>query len=122
MDHVTNHRERGCQHALGYLVWIGQPPESFLVGIDKPIAVERLPTVGSDRRLRWDLPALAEAVDARRKERGMTWRDLAEELGCPVSQVSALRRIRYAIGMTLAMRLTQWLGRSAASFTYAAEW
>src|SRR6185437_4519416 len=34
----------------------------------------QLPKAPADRRLRWDAPALHAALDARRRERGMTWK------------------------------------------------
>jgi uncharacterized membrane protein YgaE (UPF0421/DUF939 family) len=33
-----------------------------------------------------------------------------------------LRTARYAVRMTLAMAITQWLGQPAADFVYAARW
>ena len=81
-----------------------------------------LPVVGHDKRLRWNLAALADALDARRRERGLTWKALAAELGCTKHQVSGLRTVRYASGMRLAMRIVQWLDQPAAAFIYAATW
>jgi hypothetical protein len=81
-----------------------------------------LPVAGRDERLRWDLGALAETLDARRRELGLTWKALATELGCTAHQVQGLRTVRYAIGMRLAMRMVQWLERPAAAFIYAASW
>ena len=118
---VREQGDCGCQHALGYLMWLDRTPESFLVGIDERRHEEALPKIGRDRRLRWDIPALGNAVDAHRRELGLTWPALAVEMGCSRSQVD-LRRLRYGTGMSLAMRMTQWLRRSAASFTIAARW
>ena len=81
-----------------------------------------LPVVGREKRLRWNLATLADALDARRHERGLTWKTLAAELGCTEHQVSGLRTVRYAIGMRLAMRIVQWLDQPAAAFIYAATW
>src|ERR1700746_2078409 len=54
-----------CQHALFFLRWLRRTPESFL---SPPAACSAtaLPAAGPDRRLRWDLPALYEALNARR--------------------------------------------------------
>ena len=121
---LTGIAKRGdctCQHALFILRWLDRAPESFLIlaAADDVVA---LPIAGPNQRLRWDLTALAEALDARRQERGLTWNALAKELRCSVSQVQGLRAIRYAIGMRLAMRIVQWLERPAAAFIYAARW
>jgi hypothetical protein len=58
-----------------------------------------LPVVGRDERLRWDPAALAEALDATRRQRGLTWETLATELRCTEHQIQRLRTIRCAIGM-----------------------
>ncbi len=111
-----------CQHALFFLRWLGRSPESFIAG-DEPKTFERpLPAVGADRRLRWNLKKLNGALDAQRRERGLTWKQLADELRCTPSQLTGIRTARFAIGMRLAMRITRWLGRPAADFVYAARW
>jgi transcriptional regulator with XRE-family HTH domain len=111
-----------CQHALLTLRWLDRSPESF-----DPLArgTERdrpLPAAGPDRRLRWDLRALHRTLDSRRRDRGMTWRELASELDCSASQLTALRAAKYATGMALAMRITAWLELPAAQFIVAARW
>jgi hypothetical protein len=121
---VKRMKERGdcgCHFALGYLAWVDRTPESFLIGAAKGVPEEPLPIVGSDRRLRWDIPALADAVDERRAQLRLTRPALADLMGCSLSQVN-LRAIRYGTGMSLTMRLSQWLGRSAASFVIGATW
>lgn len=62
---VSSMRKRGsvpCQHALAMLHWLGRTPESFMpdATLDTPDAA--LTDVGPDRRLRWNIPALAAAV------------------------------------------------------------
>ena len=61
------------------------------------------------------------ALDEQRRERGLTWVALAGELNCTPSRLTNLRTARLA-DMGLVMRVTQWLGRSAASFIHPAEW
>jgi hypothetical protein len=108
-----------CQHALGMLQWLGQAPERFMPGA--PADAATLPDVGPDRRLRWDLKALHAALAAERGRRGLTWTDVSREIGCAPGQLTGLARLRYGTSMTLAMRCAGWLGRSAASLTFAAE-
>ncbi len=129
---LTNVAKRGdttCQHALFMLRWLGRPPEDFVD--DAPPATRApLPLAGPDRRLRWhlhatprrDVPGLYEALAARRAERGVAWPILAREFHCGPSQLTGLRTARFAVGMTLAMEITQWLERPAADFVYAAQW
>jgi hypothetical protein len=122
---LTGIAKRGdctCQHALFMLRWLGRTPESFLVPPPPAADGAMLPAVGRDERLRWDLAALAETLDARRRERRLTWKALATELGCTEHQVHGLRNVRFAIGMRLAMRIVQWLQQAAAAFIYAARW
>ncbi len=129
---LTNVAKRGdtsCQHALFMLRWLGRAPEDFVDGAP-PATRSPLPTAGPDRRLRWhlhatprrDIPGLYEALTTRRAERGLTWALLARELRCGPSQLTGLRTARFAVRMTLAMEITQWLERPAADFVYAAEW
>ena len=111
-----------CQHALFMLRWIGRPPEEFVPRPVEGSAGVGLPTVGPDRRLRWNLTALHEAMDISRREQHLTWKSLADHLGCTQNQLMGIKRARFAIGMRLAMRITQWLARPASDFIYAARW
>jgi plasmid maintenance system antidote protein VapI len=61
-------------------------------------------------------------MDERRREEGLTWRELAEVLRCTPSQLTGLHTARFATGMDLAMRIVQWIGRPAADFVYPAKW
>jgi hypothetical protein len=114
-------RDTSCQHALFVLRWLYRAPESFLKG-GPTLESTDLPEVGPDRRLRWDLKKLYEAMNERRSVRELTWKELAVALRCTPSQLIGLRTAKFATGMRLAMRITQWLGRPAAYFVYAAEW
>ena len=110
-----------CQHALFMLRWISRAPEEF---IPHPVEVSAridLPVAGPDRRLRWNVNALYQALNARRRGEALTWMALAELLGCTQSQLTGIKTARFATGMCLAMRITQWLGRPAADFVYAAR-
>ena len=110
-----------CQYAVMLLQWLGRVPEEFLTGQRREVGDVSLPTVGSDVRLRWDLPQLYDAVDSRRRQRDLTWVALASDLGCTSSRLTNLRTARLA-DMDLTMRLTQWLGRPAAEFVHPATW
>ena len=77
---------------------------------------------GPDRRLRWNLRALYYAMDDRRRDEVLTWKSLAALLGCTQSQLTGIKTARFATGMRLAMRITQWLARPASEFVYAARW
>lgn len=107
-----------CQHVTGLLRWLGRTPESFVSGAHDDAACA-LPDVGAFA-LRWSMPKLWEAVDARRAELSLSWNDVAAEFQWPGVKTFG-QDIGYGIPMDLAMRITQWLGLPAATFMYAAE-
>lgn len=129
LKNLAKHGDTSCQHALFMLRWLGRDPEDFVPGAPARTCAP-LPTAGADRRLRWhlhatprrDLPGLYEVLDQRRRDRDLAWSQLAHELRCGPSQLTGLRTARFAIRMTLAMAITQWLERPAADFVYAAQW
>lgn len=110
-----------CQYALFMLRWLGRAPEEFLTGQVTAVGEVRLPEAGPDKRLRWDLNQLHTALNEQRQERGLTWAELARELGCTPSRLTNLRTARMA-DLELTMRVTQWLGKPAAEFIHAAAW
>jgi hypothetical protein len=110
-----------CQYALIILRWIGRPPEEFLTGDAVDVGDARLPDAGADHRLRWDLAELYTALNEQRRERGLTWAQLAAQLDCTPNRLTNLRTARLA-DMELAMRVIQWLGRPATAFVHPAQW
>jgi hypothetical protein len=110
-----------CQYALIILRWIRRAPEDFLSGPVVDVGDVRLPEAGPDSRLRWDLSQVHAALNERRRECGLTWAELAEELDCTPNRLTNLRTARLA-DMHLAMRITQWLGQPAARFVHPARW
>ena len=122
---LTGIAKRGdctCQHALFILRWLGRTPESFLTMPPAPRHDAILPSAGPDQRLRWDLGAVYDALDQHRRERDLTWKELARKLRCTDNQLRGIRTARYAIAMRLMMRIVQWLERPAATFIHAARW
>ena len=115
--------ETTCQHALFFLRWLGRAPEEeFLTGPVRDVGSTALPACGPDRRLRWDVSGMGGVLDEHRQSMGVTWAELANELGCQPSQVSGLRRARFGTRMSLAMRCVQWLGSPAAAFVHPRRW
>ena len=66
--------------------------------------------------IRFDARALYAALDAQRRARGMTWRQVAEEVGVSASTLTYTRHggRMEADGM---LAMVRWLGRTAESFT-----
>lgn len=119
---VARRGDTTCQHALFILRWLERTPESFVKGRTADPERDALPFAGPDRRLRWRLGRLYEAMDERRRAEGLSWFELAEVLRCSPHQLRGVRTAKYAIGMRLAMRITLWLERPAADFVEAARW
>jgi hypothetical protein len=130
MDHplcggaVSRLQQRGatsCQYGLFMLRWLRRAPEEFLTGPVVDVGDVALPQAGSDSRLRWKLSEVHAELNEQRRERDLTWAQLAGELNCTPSRLTNLRTARFA-DMDLAMRTTQWLGRPAAAFIHPARW
>jgi hypothetical protein len=121
LQNLGKRGDTSCQHALFFLRWLQRTPESFLRGAALD-AGRPLPACGADRRPRWDLKALHAGLNDARVSRGATWAQTAAELRCQPGQLTGLKSARYATGMGLAMRITQWVARPAAEFMYVARW
>lgn len=118
---LTGLRERSVAEGDGVLQmlrWLDRSPESFIAGHEGGAA---LPAVGLDQILRFDTQRLHAAVDARRTERGMTWKEVASEI--PGFSAASLARLSKG-GRTSfphVARIAMWLGVPLAAFTRAAS-
>ena len=118
---VTGMRKRAVidgDGVLQMLRWLNQAPECFVPG-HQEAAAENLPHVGPHQILRFDTKKLHSALDAQRAERGMTWEQVATEIGG--FNAAMLTRLSKGgrTGFPHVMRITRWLGRPAACFTRA---
>jgi len=108
---------------LQMLVWLGRTPESFVPGIPDANAPRfRLPDLSAGQVLRWDTRALFAALDAQRRDRGLTWAAAARQLrgftpGMLTNLSSGPR-----IGFPGVMRLVRWLEQPAVRFTRISDW
>ncbi len=121
LGRLGNRGETSCQYALFLFRWLARPPEAFLAGPPQQVGDTALPQAGPDRRLRWDLAQLHEALNEQRRSRELSWGQLAQELGCTPSRLTNLRTARMA-DLELTMRITQWLRRPAAAFIHPTGW
>jgi hypothetical protein len=108
---------------LAMLRWLGRTPESFILGHKAPDPEKTiLPAVGPGQLLRFDTKAMYAALDAQRQGRGVTWRQVANEIG----GLNAGSLTRLAEGGRTAfpevMTIVGWLGRPAAGFTRVSDW
>ena len=103
---------------LQMLVWLDRTPESFIAGFaDADADRYRLRRVENGGILRWDTPALYSALDAQRQALGMTWKDVAREVGgfTPAGLTGLAKGGRTALPGV--MRIVRWLGQPASAFT-----
>lgn len=121
LQNLGKRANTSCQHALFFLRWLDRTPESFLTGAAADAGAP-LPPCGADRRPRWDLKLLHAGLNDARVGSGATWSQAASQLRCQPGQLTGLKTARYATGMGLAMRITQWVGRPAADFVYLGRW
>jgi hypothetical protein len=108
---------------LQMLVWLRRTPESFVAGIVDPRSEHFCnPVLTSGEILRWDSIALFNALDAQRRERSLTWAEVARQIGgfTPGTLTNLSKGGR--IGFPRVMRLVVWLGKPASTFTRIAEW
>lgn len=122
---ITGIARRGdttCQHALFLLRWLRASPDSFVGDRAPGTITDQFAELPDDRRPRWHLKRLYEAMNEKRLGEGLTWAELASALQCTPSQLTGLKTARFATSMVLAMRIVAWLGRPSADFIYAARW
>ena len=123
---ITGLKERSSGEGDGILqmlVWLRRTPESFTSGAaDTRSACFVNPTLSSGEILRWDTRALYVAIDARRRERRLTWGETARELrGFTPGMLTTLAK-GGRIHFPRVMRLVLWLGQPSATFTRVDAW
>ena len=123
---LTGMRARGAVEGDGVLqmlLWLGRPPESFMPGHEEgKTATASLPRIAPGQVLRFDAKAMHASLNARRIERGMTWQQVASEIGsCNASSLTRLAK-GGRVSFPQVMRIFAWLGRPAARFTRISAW
>jgi hypothetical protein len=108
---------------LQLLLWLRRTPESFVPGATDPRS-DRFcqPSLTTGQILRWNTEALFAALDAKRRERLVTWAVIAAEIGGFTPGMLTNLSKGGRIGFPRVMRLVQWLGQPAAAFTRVADW
>ncbi len=109
---------------LQMLLWLGRTPESFVPGFEKEDAERfRLRVLGMEQILRWDPEALHSSLNAQRQDRGMSWQEVAREVGgYNADGLTRLEKAGRRVGLPRVMRIVRWLGQPAATFTRASDW
>ncbi len=119
-------RQRGAVEADGVLqmlLWLRRSPESFVSGKNRTGAEgQSLPEVGTDRILRFDTAAIYAKLEIERDDRGLTWREVADEIGgLNASSLTGMSK-GGRTSFPKIMRILGWLDRPAASFTRSSTW
>lgn len=65
---------------------------------------------------RFDPQALLDAVDAQRRERGLTWAQLSAELHVSTSTIKGMPKRPWGIELDGVIGLAHWCGRTVESF------
>lgn len=116
---LKDKREVIANAALQMLVWLDRSPESFMTGHNDSMKGTSLPRLEPDRILRADTVAIFRAIDAVRRDRGLTWHQVAGEIG-GVTGTQLTRLAKGAgIGLVALGRIAQWLKRPVATLTIA---
>jgi hypothetical protein len=121
---VTGTRTRTVAEGDGILQmlrWLNRTPESFVSGHPEADERGRLPEVPSHHTLRFDTKKLHAALDAQRVERGLTWAQVAQEVGIGVSSLTHLSH-GGRTAFPPVMRIVRWLAQPAAEFTRTSNW
>jgi hypothetical protein len=107
---------------LAMLLWLHRSPESFIPGFEGADAERFRLREGLPREqcLRWDTKKLHAALNARRQDRRMTWRQVGQEVGGFTAGMLMNLSKGGRVGFPGVMRLVRWLDQPAAAFTRVA--
>lgn len=108
---------------LQMLLWLGESPERFVPGTTA-FKVGRLRRLGTHQILRWDTRAIHEALNQKRLAQGLSWADVARQIGGSGLSAATLTGLSRGgrTSFPQVMRITGWLGRPGAHFTRASDW
>lgn len=99
--------------------WLGRTPESFVPGhAESESRRPRVPQVPTGYIVRFDTKKIHAALEVRRIERGMTWTQLAKEIGVGASSLTHLAK-GGRTAFPQIMRILRWLDATVAEFTRA---
>ena len=94
---------------LQMLLWLDRSPESFVPGHPGAVHPDALlPRIRDQRILRFDVPLIYLKLDAQRTARGLTWAEVAAEIGGLFSadQLKNMRK-QQRTGFPQVMRLAR---------------
>src|SRR5215475_8379362 len=95
---------------LQMLLWLDRSPESFVPGHPGGVHPDALlPRISGQVILRFDVPLIYSKLEAQRTARGLTWTEVAGEIGgiCRADQLENMR-MHQRTGFPHVMRLARW--------------
>jgi len=102
---------------LQMLRWLRRSPESFVRGERSGV---QLPVLQPHQILRFDTRRLHAALDERRRQRGLTWEEVAQKIGGPISASSLMHLSKGGrTGFPHVMWMVKWLGQPTTTFMRA---
>jgi len=107
---------------LQMLLWLDRTPESFVPGHPGAFHPDaRLPQVGAANILRFDVPLMYCKLDTERIARGLTWTEIAAQIGglCSAESLRNMSKGKRT-AFPQVMRLARWLHCPAAALTRVA--
>jgi hypothetical protein len=105
---------------LQMLRWLNRTPESFVPGCEA-LDDHHLPDVPLDQILRFDTKTLHAALNAQRLARGLTWQQVASEIGGLSATSLTYLKKGGRTAFPFVTRLAEWLGKPVAHFTHASN-
>jgi hypothetical protein len=102
---------------LAMLRWLDRSPESFVAGRDPAAPDVKLPLIQPDKMiLRLDTRKMHAALNAERIRRGLTWEQVAAEVGRYTAASLTYLSKGGRTGFPDVMSITSWLDRPLAHF------
>ena len=122
---VTGMRSRRVLEGDGVLqmlLWLHRSAESFDARAAMQPAFVAPPPMTRLQILRFDTRGLFAALDAERRSRGVSWQQVANEIG----GIAPGGLTRFAnggrVGFPDVIRIAGWLGRPVSSLTHVSDW
>ena len=105
---------------LQMLRWLNRTPESFVPGGEVSDA-HKLPDLPSGQVLRFDTKKLHAALDTQRIALGLTWEQVATEIGGMSAASLMYLKKGGRTAFPFVTRMADWLGQPVAHFTRASK-
>jgi len=120
---IRHRRQVEADGILQMLRWLDRTPESFCAASDpdEKLSTLLLP-IKPHQTLRFNVSAIYAALEAKRTVNGLSWREVAQEIGgCAPESLARLAR-GGRVSFPQVMRVIRWTGKTASEFMRASDW